>query len=164
MATDREVNDVQNMVKELANNQGRIVNKLDQFTTIINHTYDEIQANRDHTNQITRNVNAVSRYIKQELQTLQGTVNRLRMRLDIELVINQIEKISYGYVQAHEAWLLRKDSLEAGRLTETILPPPVLKSILSSTGSRDAKLVTPLQWYYKHMAIIPIWTSGNLLY
>ncbi len=54
-ATESDVSDnMKQMVRELADQQGRIVSHLDKFTTIINHTYDEIQINREHLNLLTR--------------------------------------------------------------------------------------------------------------
>ena len=39
--------DVQNIVKGFAESQGEVIQRLNEFTVIVNHTYDEVQANRD---------------------------------------------------------------------------------------------------------------------
>ena len=46
-ATDDEIKDVQNIVKGFAESQGEVIQRLNEFIVIVNHTYDEVQANRD---------------------------------------------------------------------------------------------------------------------
>jgi len=45
-ATDDQVKGLQETVQQLADSQQRILTQFDQFTSILNHTYDEIQMNR----------------------------------------------------------------------------------------------------------------------
>ena len=56
------------------------------------------------------------------------------------------------------------ENMEAGRLTENILPPDVLLQILSTVARDQARLVEPIQWYYENTMIIPIWMEPQLIY
>jgi ABC-type transporter Mla subunit MlaD len=78
-ATEDEVEDVREVVRDLASNQGRLIHQLNHFTTIINHTFDEIQANRNRINTITRQLNTMVRDINDKLQNLAACLHRLTM-------------------------------------------------------------------------------------
>lgn len=144
--------------------QSRIVTQLAQFTTIVNHTYDEVQANRDQINLISGGILNLTQYIDGHLSQIGQQFQYISQRIDVEVLLTQIEAIGNRYVRAHEAWLHRKENLEAGRLTENILPPSVLTSILSTDDDQLYRMITPIQWYYEHVTITPIWTSDQLIY
>lgn len=163
-ATDDDVADVRAMVEKLANNQGRIVHQMSHFTTVINHTYGEIQANRGRLNLITGKVSDLTRKLNSEFRRTFGMLSHLRLQVNINTVISQLEDIAHRYVRAHEAWEHRKENLEAGRLTESILPPSILESILAPADAFGAQLIEPIQWYYEHATVIPIWTEEYLVY
>lgn len=163
-ATESEVNDIKKVVNSLAYNQSRIMHQVSQFTTIINHTYDEIQINRNQLNVITTTLHRMRNAWADDLRSLSRQLQIQTIRIDVELILTQIEAFVQSYVKSHEAWQHRKENLEAGRLTENILPPPVLISILNTASHVDAQRISPLQWYYEHIAIIPIWTGRSLIY
>ena len=163
-ATDAEVRDLKRAVRTLQDNQGRMITMLDEFTTVVNHTYDEIQANRNQLNRMASNMHSLTTRLNSELSLLHQRLRVLRRRLDIELLLQQLEVITRTYVRSHEAFLHRKENLETGRLTENILPPEILQAILDSSDDSHARGVTPLQWYYEHTAAIPIWFDQRLIY
>ncbi len=164
-ATESEIRDIQKVVSSLASNQSRIMHSISQFTTIVNHTYDEIQINRNQLNLITSTLHRMRTSWNDALSSLARQLQLQTIRMDIEQILTQLEAAAQRFVRSHEAWLHRKENLEAGRLTENILPPPVLKSILNAAAQpADARRITPIQWYYEHIAIIPIWTGRTLIY
>lgn len=55
---------VKNMLRKLANNQGRLVHQLNQFTTIVNHTYNKIQANRDQINLLSHKMTDLNHHFQ----------------------------------------------------------------------------------------------------
>lgn len=161
-ATDADLDDVRRLVSKLATNQSRIFNQLAQYTTVINHTYDEIQMNRDQINQIASRMATLMQDVDKRIRGLELQAQTLDKRFEMEVLLSRLEDISHRYVRAHEAWIRRKENLEAGRLTESILPPSVLESIL--TSEQQGGLIRPIQWYYEHTTIIPIWTDEHLVY
>ena len=163
-ATDDEVADIHQAVEKLAQNQGRLIHQFSDFTTIVNHTYDEIQASRDQLDLLSIALYNLSAVVDDRVRSLMECVYQQEARANIEEVLYQLERLGDRYVQAHEAWLHRKENLEAGRLTENILPPLVLQDILDSAAGHASQPVTPLQWYYEHLTVVPIWTESYLVY
>ena len=161
-ATDDDLDDVRRMVNSLAANQGRIYTQMAQFTTIVNHTYDEIQWNRNQINLISSKFSRIVQELDNKIRGLAVKSAARHRRFDMEMLLAQLEDVSRRFVRSHEAWLHRKENLEAGRLTENILPPTVLMEILSQ--DEEGQMVSPIQWYYEHAEIIPIWTEKYLVY
>ena len=162
-ATDDDVEDIQKLVENLAANQSRIFNQMAQFTTIINHTYDKIQANRDRINLITKRMTSALQDIDGQLRGLELKSHTLEKKFEFEVLVSCLEDVAHRFVRSHEAWLHRKENLEAGRLTENLLPPTILESILTSE-QQPREPIHPIQWYYEHTTVIPIWTSEYLVY
>jgi len=163
-ATEDEVEDIKRVVREFERRQGRMLTMMGEFTTIVNHTYDEIQTNRDQLNLLAQTVRSLTGRLTSELSFLHQRLKMLRRRVDIEFVLQELEGIVHYYVRSHEAFLHRKENLEAGRLTENILPPEILLSILDNPEDGRAHVVSPLQWYYENTAIVPVWFDRRLIY
>lgn len=77
-ATEEEVADVHHLVNQLQVKQERIVTLLSQFSTVINHTYDEIQTNRDQLNRINWHLSALTHDINQRFETLTSGLQQQR--------------------------------------------------------------------------------------
>lgn len=163
-ATDDDIKDVKKMLNQLQRNQGRLVNQVYQFTTILNHTYDEIQATHTQLNRITENLRHFTHRLNVYLKNVVSQIRNLNLKVDMEFMISQLEAISHRYVRSHEAFIHRKENLETGLLTEHLLPPSVLTTILTTSKGLPGQLIEPLQWYYEHSSIIPIWTEEYLVY
>ena len=84
--------------------------------------------------------------------------------MDIEFVLQDLEAVTHDYIQSHEAFWHRKENLEAGHLTENILPPEVLKLILSNSNNGSTQMISPLQWSYENTAVVSIWFDHHLVY
>ena len=164
VATDDQIGQIQETIRDMSENQKRIVNYIDQFTSVLNHTYDEIQANRNQINVLNQKLRDLASVMRSDMSTLQTNLDWLSTRITFETIISQLEDVSHRYVRSYEAWLHRKENLEAGRLTENLLPPTVLQEILSETEDEQAFLIQPLQWYYEHFMITPIWVDTRLIY
>ena len=85
-------------------------------------------------------------------------------RMDIELVLQELEAVTHDFVRSHEAFHHRKENLEAGRLTENILSPEVLELILGNSEDGSARMVSPLQWYYENTVVVLMWFDHRLVY
>ena len=163
-ATEDEVEDIKRLVHTLADDQGHVMTLMDEFTTVVNHTYDEIHASHNRLNAITMSIRSLTNRLRSELSFLHQRLHIQERRMDIELMLQELESITHNYVRSHEAFLHRKENLEAGRLTENILSPEILQSILDSPGDGNVCIISPLQWYYENTAIVPIWIDQRLIY
>lgn len=163
-ATEGEIADIHTLIHNLKDTQQRIISDISGFTTVINHTYDEIQTNRDHLNSITIRLSSLTYDIQTKVQTFHDQLRLQFRRNEIEFMINELERVATRYEQAHLAWVRRKEHLEAGRLTESLLPPTILKDILSSAAQPNSQPVDPLQWYYEYVSVFPVWNSERVVY
>ncbi len=163
-STEDEVDDIRRVVSTLAAKQSRLFSVMDQFTTIINHTYDEIQTNRNQINLLSTGLQQLSRNLGDQMTHALHRIRVQEARTDVEVLLTQIEDATRRYITAHEAFIHRKENLEAGRLTENILPPDVLQSLLGRADNENAQFVSPIQWYYENSVVIPIWTDTHLIY
>ena len=60
----------------------------------------------------------------QRIEESRRAINFMSIRHNTEVVISHIEHICRDFLADHDFWLHRKESLELGRLTEALLPPP----------------------------------------
>ena len=69
-ATDDEIKDIQRAVDALAESQWRMVTLMNEFTTVVNHTYDEVQANRNQINRLTTSIQSLTGRLNSEFSFL----------------------------------------------------------------------------------------------
>ena len=136
VATSDQIDDFRDTIRDLSENQKRIVNQLDRFTSVLNHTYDEIQVNRNQINLLTQKLRQLSEVVHHGLSHILQQVKLLSIRVNFEVLISQLEDISHRYVRSHEAWLHRRESLELGKLSENLLPPTVRYCLLQKRSRR----------------------------
>ena len=65
---------------------------------------------------------------------------------------------------AHDYWLHRKENLEAGQLTESLLPTEVLRSVLETAAPTLTTIVEPVQWYYENLNVQPLHLERSLVF
>ena len=94
-----------------------------EYTTVINHTYDEIQANRRQLNIIDREVSTVTATIAGSIDDLKRELALHRHRIDVDILVSELD---HRYTRAHGGLLRRKESLEEDRLTKSLLSPSLL--------------------------------------
>lgn len=162
-ATSRDIDQIRRLVANLTATQQRILTQVEQFTTIINHTYDEIQVNRDQINIISQNLHNLSAWAYDALQGMNARIKLMDFRIQVEFLLAQFEDVGRRYISSHEAWLHRKENLEAGRLTENLLPPTVLQGILAKSAEPTGRAISPLHWYYANIMITPILVGEDRL-
>ena len=163
-ATEDELRDVKDILNEIQKEQGAITQWIDQFTVVINHTYTEIQTNRNHLNKLAAEIEGIATELNSGLAGLLRQIRIVRGRQAISEMITQISMLAEQYARDCELWQQRKTHLEAGRLTESLLPPTTLHSILSTSNPHPGRIIEPLQWYYEHTYIQPVWTDDLLIY
>ena len=98
------------------------------------------------------------------LRGIAEQVNIWTLRQDIKILISHLEDMTRNFLASHDHWIHRKENVEAGQLTEHILPPDVLKTILATAAPPLSTAVEPLQWYYENTFIQPLWTDQSLVY
>ena len=148
----------------MSTNQRRLINYFDQFTSVLNYTYDEIHANRYQLPLLNGKLRQFAATVHHDYDYTLQQIKLLSNRVNFEVLISQMEDVSRTYVRSHEAWLHRRKNLELGKVSESLLPPQVLCEILSPANSDQAYIIDPVEWYYEHIIITPIWLDDLLVY
>ena len=158
--TEDEVKDIHQSLKNLANNQQKLYHDLVKFSSFINHTYDEIQTNRDAINDLKRQVIVIG----MTLSTFTNQIQSLQFRARTELFISELERAGHLFLEQYSHWHQRKEHLELGRLSESLLPPDILLEILSASSHQSFEIIRPIEWYYEEVRLVPMWTDHLLVY
>ena len=69
-----------------------------------------------------------------------------------------------SYREAVQKYGHQKSSLELGRLTEDVLTLPQLDFLKLKATSVATLPINPIQWYYEHSFIYPVWGGDTLIY
>jgi hypothetical protein len=79
-------------------------------------------------------------------------------------MLSHIEMVADQFLEAHHQWLVRKQHLETGHLSEDLLPPEILTSILRAKLPSHSRIISPVQWYYQEVKVIPMWNAHQLIF
>ena len=71
--------------------------------------------------------------------------------------VSLLEHVVGSYKEAVQKYWHQKASLELSRLTEDMLTLPQLEDILLKGTSAATLPIRPIQWYYEHSFISPVW-------
>jgi len=164
LATDSEVKSVRKAVEQLQQKQAQLVTLSREFTTVINHTYSEIAINRKQLDLLNEAVSRATEHLAQDIAKLFTTVTSINRRLDAETFLYELERACQLYVQAHEAFQRRRENMAAGRLSENLLPPDLLRQVLKTIPTDKAYMVDPPAWYYQNILVVPIQMDEKLVY
>ena len=125
-ATSVQIKDIHNSLREIGSNQQKIVSDLNRCVTVVNHNTAVISKLKNYLVFLQREFLRYTAFYDQKLRVLEKFGNRLTVRQDIEVTLGNLEEIGSEFLTAHDYWLYRKDNLEAGQLTESLLPTEVL--------------------------------------
>jgi len=164
LATDSEVQSVRKAVEQLQQKQAQLVTLSREFTTVINHTYAEIAINRKQLDLLNEAVSRATEHLAHDVAKLFTTVTSINRRLDAETFLYELERACQLYVQAHEAFQRRRENMAAGRLSENLLPPDLLRQVLKTIPTDKAYMVDPPTWYYQNILVVPIQMDEILVY
>jgi len=77
-ATADQLDSIREMVRVMSECQQRMYNNMQQFTTVLNHTYDEIQVNRQRLNALSSRLYKLANIVNRELQHLTQHIKLLK--------------------------------------------------------------------------------------
>ena len=138
-ATDKSVDECKKLIKATQVKQGEIIHQSNEFTSILNHTFDAIMINRnrkigDYLKKVAESVNE----FKKRLLANEMKISKLQMMLNIEITLNLIGTACDKFVAIKSRYLWQKATLETGRLTEDLLYPIQLtQSLKGVVGFSD---------------------------
>ena len=163
-ATESQVKEMHETVSKLRSDQQRIAYDIARFTTVINQNALLLGKTQEHLKFLSTRFNSFVSMTSQQLRDVQRHVNRLNTRVDILDIIDHIDHMCRDYLSSYDFWLQRRSSLESGRLTEQLLPPDVLRNVLSRNIPDGAQPIVPISWYYRTLSVQPVTVGATLVY
>lgn len=164
-ATEEEVEECQRQIQQLSSANNRFSHAVDKLVTLVNQTHKHMTENRHH-------ILALERYLGKVQHVIQG-IEKATSTRDSEIALlnleTRIDRALASLETAHNQWIRQLEkhhrqraSLELGWLTEEILPIPELRRICDE-GRRAGFYAPPVQWYYEHVHIQPLWEDETRL-
>ena len=168
LATDSSVYQCREAVARTRNQQKVIVHQLDILTSVVNRTREDVIFHRARivnlsnwlTNTLTPKVNELTVLYNRTAQR----ITRLEHAFYFEKSVSLLEQVSSVYRENVQKYWRQKSSLELGKLTEDILTLPQLREIMMKATTADTMAISPLQWYYNHVLIYPVWGGDTLIF
>ena len=107
-------------------------------------------------------INNFSTSVIRQFAVLQHYVSRISFQVNFEHLLVSLEQATYLYSRQMDAYYIQRRSLERQQLSEEILPPSELNSIIQTAVGSKFYAVQPM-WYYTHVPITPIWSQPDTL-
>ena len=159
LATNAEVDEIKRVIGTLHQDDKAIVNRLNEFTTIVNRTRTYEQETRNFVNAMSQRFKAINMW----LSGLEGDVNALTYMVNFERILEDLELKGRTLRQMHMLYSHRRQDLHAGRLSEELLSVATLHSLLESIQTFEASPLPDLNWYYANALVRPMWAASKFL-
>ena len=168
LATDDSVKACRRAIEQTRKYQKVVVHQVNQLTTVLNRTRTAVSWNRYQIQQVTLFIaKSLIPKLNEALQALNHTnirLSYLERSFYFERSVSLLEQVTATYIRATQRYNRQKASLEIGRLTEDILSVSQLQDIMKQATTLSTHPIQPLQWYYEHTHIYPVWGDSTLVY
>jgi len=164
---DSDVKQLKIAVSELAKSAQSSYHNSEQLLSVYNHSRQNIQKLSDDMQRLLStmgNLNGIIQYNQQNMNALKIRVDSLEIMRNIDNNLHKMGEILNDYSIALDIFHQSQYMLDRGYLTRLILPEKELENILLQI-SRKMFNVLPLNWYFRHVQISPLFShDDNLVY
>ena len=160
VATQAEVREVRDAVDQTRKENAEVAHVVNQLTSVVNGSRKLIVENRRRLNEVARLVERLAEAANTTRLLLKNFYS-LHTQQNVDRVIRHVER-EYLEFRDREMKLNRqRASLEMGRLSEDLLPMHLLQEVVQRAAQEDVVPVEPLEWYYQHTRVVPLWGEGR---
>ena len=164
-ATEAQIKETRSQIENIAKQNKRVVNVINELITIVNHTHAHSRIVNQHIQSLETYVSAVAF----EIRKSENATRKLRHRIDVLTSATQTDRTLTLIETTHNLWLRQLDrynrqraALELGYLTEDILSIEDLTQII--VDAKQHNLHAPnINWYYSYVKIEPLWRNDKIL-
>ena len=164
-ATQEDLLVLQEAVKQTQAGMAVLHHNAKEMLSVLNQTRRYVRENRMDLRTVQREtikLAALATATARRTATLEVHLGRLRIQRQVDLALQQMEMAIWDYHLQEHVFHRQKTQMEWGWLTEDILPPASLRSILRQLHSRGYHTV-PLEWYYENIRVSPLWDRSREL-
>ena len=161
-ATDSEVQQLQDKVLENRNSLRGVMHIQRDFMSIVNVSHNELVRNRDAINNLTHSMHELKHWVARILVDINEYVHGIITYNKISEQVLRITQHVDLYEELVRVQELQRAALETGNLQERLLPRHILGELTTLPEMAGAELITPLEFYYMHVKIVPLWGGRTL--
>lgn len=168
VVSDSEMQAYSSALVSLRGEQKEIVHRQNDFLSILNHTQMRVRQNTENLNGVIKVLNSTTKLVNELYrQMVLGKEVSVKhgFTLQLEVLFGHVETMINMYMEDSNRYLHQYASLELGRLTEELLPMEKMEEIigLAERTTPGVTSLRPVQWYYQHLLITPLWLPGKIL-
>lgn len=163
VATSKEIAQTRKLLSKVSKNNQAVNHFIGDLATVVNQSRSYIDQNRHRINQLSALSGKLLETIKRFAGGVQMLANKNMQRHQAERLLEDAEVIVDAYIEQVNIYHRQRTALEAGVLTEDLLPQALLQEILTKTRGSGYSPINPLEWYYQYVHVYPLWGEDNLL-
>lgn len=164
-ATTTDVNRLRALVSQVHASQVAVTHLVNDMVTVVNQTYSTLVENRRHINALVSRQDSVISMLKRMNEDYYWAAQRLeevRVHIHMETAIEEAELLTDTYMDSVIRFHNQRLALEENILSEHILPRAELEKILKvATTVHDFSVISPVEWYYTHVHVLPLWNRND---
>ena len=160
-----QLDKVKAQISSLANSSQQVLHQTDYLLTMVNHTAQHVNENRNHilalqtfTDTLATYLNGLSANFRQS----KSAMVKIGLKQQIINAYIGIEFLYHKWLRQVDHYHQQRAALELGFLTEEVLAPDSLSWIIRQGGKLGFDSL-PLEWYYSHIKIEPLWQDAERL-
>ena len=146
--TEEEADEIRSVLSATVASQSDVVQIVNKMATVINKTRHEAMENRDKVNQLINYVDVIAN----RTNNMWNHMMDIDHNLELTAACDAIQALSLHIYQTERSIADMVQALEYGRLTEGILPPAALSTILAQAREEGFQRL-PSVWYYENVKI-----------
>ena len=163
VATNRDVQQLREAIQDGYHQRQTIKHKVNQLVS----SYNQLNKDQNRTRGILQRHEALLQQTKDDINGIalisaqnQQLGQRNHKTLLVSNLVQLVER-RHALIQAQiDRYRSQRMALEAGRLTESILPRSDLKQVLTTAISKGYQPAT-MEWYYEHSIVRPVWETDE---
>ena len=151
VATSEQVNKYTKLVTQLKDQNEAILHNIPELATMINQSRKYIKANEERITSIEAHEGVIRSYMRdmgKKLVAWEVRLNSAEVQIEMDRILSVLEMLYSEYSLQVNYFHGHRIALEEGRLTENLLPPRELRTILQLAVQRGYKYVEQVEWYY----------------
>ena len=164
-ANEDQVKECRRYIEKARSMSRQISHAVTDLVTVVNQSHHELVRNRKHLRAVEDYVTQLKSEVDQiarDTSVQEERIRRIRENMRIAQYLDALESIHNLWLRSHDRYVRQRASLELGWLTEEILPPEELRTILRY-GQKEGLYSPRAEWYYEHVPIKPLWSDEERL-
>ena len=162
IVTEAQMDTTRHWIQQVRSDNERVIHNTNELVTVVNHTFAEVRLNRKHLRDIEAYISKLHEHMTTWTAISTIAFERVRVSLRIDQCLSALESIHNYWFHQQDLYRRQRAALESGLLTEDILPPADLGTILAASR-RVGQYAPGAEWFYQFIRIRPMWEDKEAL-